>query len=206
MKNKNITIISIVLIMAGLILAEFFVFKQDKPLDVNKNDNYTQEGDSLDTEQMENKLVTDDFSLNLPTGWIKTDAIKGVTAMAINSKENITDPAAKAINFKTYIAVSEDILNGKSLKEYMQIVKDGLRETISNVIFSNENEVVINERPAYAMEANLTQQNVNFKVLMVAVHGEGDDVWVISFNTIAGNWADYENIFSNIANSFTLKK
>jgi len=206
MKNKNIIIISIVLIMAGLILAEFFVFKQDKPLDVNKNDNYTQEGDSLDTEQMENKLVTDDFSLNLPTGWIKTDAIKGVTAMAINSKENITDPAAKAINFKTYIAVSEDILNGKSLKEYMQIVKDGLRETISNVIFSNENEVVINERPAYAMEANLTQQNVNFKVLMVAVHGEGDDVWVISFNTIAGNWADYENIFSNIANSFTLKK
>ena len=206
MKNKNIIIISIVLIMAGLILAEFFVFKQDKPLDVNKNDNYTQEGDSLDTEQMENKLVTDNFSLNLPAGWIKTDAIEGVTAMAINSKENITDPAAKAINFKTYIAVSEDILNGKSLKEYMQIVKDGLRETISNVIFSNENEVVINERPAYAMEANLTQQNVNFKVLMVAVQGEGDDVWVISFNTIAGNWADYENIFSNIANSFTLKK
>ena len=206
MKNKNIIIISIVLIMAGLILAEFFVFKQDKPLDVNKNDNYTQEGDSLDTEQMENKLVTDNFSLNLPTGWIKTDAIKGVTAMAINSKENITDPAAKAINFKTYIAVSEDILNGKSLKEYMQIVKDGLRETISNVIFSNENEVVINERPAYAMEANLTQQNVNFKVLMVAVQGEGDDVWVISFNTIAGNWADYEKTFSNIANSFSLKK
>ncbi len=192
--------------MAGLILAEFFVFKQDKPLDVNKNDNYTQEGDSLDTEQMENKLVTDNFSLNLPAGWIKTDAIEGVTAMAINSKENITDPAAKAINFKTYIAVSEDILNGKSLKEYMQIVKDGLRETISNVIFSNENEVVINERPAYAMEANLTQQNVNFKVLMVAVQGEGDDVWVISFNTIAGNWADYEKTFSNIANSFSLKK
>jgi len=206
MKNKNIIIISIVLIMAGLILAEFFVFKQDKPLDVNKNDNYTQEGDSLDTEQMENKLVTDNFSLNLPAGWIKTDAIEGVTAMAINSKENITDPAAKAINFKTYIAVSEDILNGKSLKEYMQIVKDGLRETISNVIFSNENEVVINERPAYAMEANLTQQNVNFKVLMVAVQGEGDDVWVISFNTIAGNWADYEKTFSNIANSFSLKK
>ncbi len=212
MKNKNIILAIIILIVAVLILIGFFVFRQNKPESIDQNEispnnqENIEEGDSSNTEQTENKLVTNDFSLNLPAGWIKTDAIEGITAMAVNSKENITDPAAKAINFKSYVAVSKDALGGKSLKEYMQAVKDGLGKTISNIIFSNEKELVINESSAYAIEAELIQQNVNFKVLIVVIQGKGDDVWVISFNTTASDWAGYTETFSNIANSFILKK
>jgi len=65
---------------------------------------------------------------------------------------------------------------------------------------------VINSRTARAIEADLTQQGVNFKILIVAVKGEGDDVWVISFNTLQSSWMAYQETFSDIANSFKLKK
>ena len=130
----------------------------------------------------------------------------GASAMAVNANESINDPAAQKINFKSYFAVSYDTLQGKSMSEYEQIVKSGLQQTISNVVFTKEQDMTINGKSAHALEAELTQQGVNFKILLVVVRGQGDDVWVMSFNTTKSSWDGYKETFYGVANSFNLKK
>lgn len=158
------------------------------------------------TEQPRNKLVTDDFEVNLPAGWRQTAPAIGASVMAVNANENINDPAAQKINFKSYFAVSYDTLQDKSMSEYLQIVKNGLQQTISNVAFTKDRDMTINGRFAHAIEAELTQQGVNFKILMVIIAGQGKDVWVMSFNTTKNSWDGYKETFYGIANSFNLKK
>ena len=158
------------------------------------------------TEQSQSKLVTDDFDINLPAGWRQTAPAMGASAMAVNVNEHIDDPAAQKINFKSYFAVSYDTLQGKSMSEYEQIVKSGLQQTISNVVFTKEQDMTINGKSAHAIEAELTQQGVNFKILMVIIKGQGDDVWVMSFNTTKSSWEGYKETFYGVANSFNLKK
>jgi hypothetical protein len=158
------------------------------------------------TEQPQSKLVTDDFDVNLPAGWRQTAPAIGASAMAVNVNESINDPAAQKINFKSYFAVSYDVLQGKSMNEYVQIVKSGLQQSIANVVFTKEQNMTINDKSAHAIEAELTQQGVNFKILMVVVKGQGDDVWVMSFNTTKSSWDGYKETFYGVANSFNLKK
>ena len=191
MKNKTIVIILIVLGVALAVLIGIYFIRQNK---------------QIDTEQPQNKLATNDFEVGLPTGWRQTAPAMGVSAMAVNANEHIDDPAAQKINFKSYFAVSYDTFQGKNISEYAQTVKSGLQQAISNSIFTKEQDMTINGRSARAMEVELTQQGVNFKVLMVIVKGQGDDFWVMSFNTTKSSWEGYKETFYDIANSFSLKK
>ncbi len=219
MKNKTIIIISVCLGVILAVLIGVYFFKQNKST-VNNAENIPQEnfGDTNNTtanksqgktndtaKQFQNKLETDDFSVNLPNGWAKTSPAIGTSAMAINMNENISDPAARKINFKSYFAVSYDTLQSKSMDEYMQTVKSGLQQAIPDIIFTENKNIEINGKPARALEAELAQKGVNFKILMVAIKGNGDDVWVISFNTTKSNWDGYKEIFYYVANSFNLK-
>ncbi len=200
MKNKTIIIILIILGVALLVLIGVYFIKQ------NKTTNQTPTGNGGAIEQPQSKIITDDFSINLPAGWKQTAPAIGPSAMAINMNENINDPAAQKINFKSYFAVSYDTLQGKNINDYLQTVKNSLSQTISNVVFTNDQDMMISGSPAYAIEAELAQQGANFKILMVVVAGQGEDVWVISFNTIKSSWDEYKGTFYNIANSFILKK
>ena len=220
MKNKIIIITLIVLVIILAVLTSFYFVRLNKP-SINSPKNTIQQApvenqgetgsgaglnNQTNIEQLQNKLVTDDFEVALPAGWEKTAPVMGASAMAVNADERLNDPAAQKINFKSYFAVSYDMLQGKSLSEYLQTVKNQLLQTISNVVFANEKDIMINNRSARAIEAELIQQGVNYKILMVVVAGKGDDVWVISFNTIKSNWDEYKETFSNIAKSFSLKK
>ncbi len=125
--------------------------------------------------------------------------------MAVKVNEQLNDPAAQKINFKSYFAVSYDTTQGKSLSEYVQTVKSQLQQTISGIVFAQEHDTTINGKAARAFEADFNQRGVNFKILMVAIKGMGDDVWVISFNTLQSTWAEYRDTFSDIVSSFSLK-
>src|SRR3989344_4337747 len=87
-----------------------------------------------DTEQPQNKLVTDDFEVGLPTDWRQTAPATGASAMAIKANEHMYDPAAQKINFKSYFALSYDTLQGKNKSEYAQTVKSGLQQAISSAV------------------------------------------------------------------------
>jgi len=217
--NKKIVIlivICIVVIAAGV--GSYLIIKKSPstaespqvlgqtPDQNNTTNNQGSQNSQPNVGQSQNKLVTDDFSIDLPDGWRKTAPVIGATAMAINADETISDPAVQKINFKSYVAVSYDTLQGKTMSEYLQNIKSELQRLISNAVFTKEEDININDRPAHAMEAEMTQQGVNFKVLMVVMGGEGEDVWVISFNTTKNNWDGYKETFYNIAKSFSLKK
>ena len=203
------TIVSI-LIIAGVALAVFlgvYFTKQNKPaVDSVKNTAQENPSSQINTEQAQNKMVTDDFEIVVPDGWKQTVPAMGASAMAVNVNENLNDTAAEKINFQSYFAMSYDTFQDKTMSEYVQIVKNGLQQTISGTIFTKDQDMTINGKPAHAMEAELTQQGVNFKILMIAITGEGKDVWVMSFNTTKSNWDIYKETFYSTANSFSLKK
>jgi hypothetical protein len=197
MKNKIVVIVLIAVIVVAAILIGFRFLPKNNQAGGN---NQPTDG------QSQNKLVTDYFEIVLPAGWQQTAPPVGASAMAVDGNEEIIDAAAKKINFKTYMAVSYTTLQGKSLSEYLQSIESQLKQAIPGVVFSQEHDAVINDRTARAVEADLTQQEVSFKLLMVAVKGDDDDVWVMSFNTLQSSWMAYQETFSGIANSFKLKK
>ena len=221
MKNKTIVFVLIGLGVILAVLIGVYFFRQNKSA-VNSTGSTAQnktpagsqgkaEGgvgtdNQTKTEQTQNKLVTNDFEISLPVDWKQTAPAMGASAMAINANENISDSAAQKINFKSYFAVSYDTLQGKSRSEYLQNVKNGLQQAISSVTFTKAQDTTIGGKFAQAIEVELTQQGVNFKILMVVVAGQGEDVWVISFNTTKSNWCVYKETFYSIANSFNLKK
>jgi len=209
MKNK-IAIIVLIIAVAAIVAVIGFYFIQKNKAPANSLENTTSPSQTgtnnqVNSEQAQNKLVTDDFEISLPEGWRKTAPAMGASAMAVKADEQLTDPTAQKINFRSYFAVSYDTLQGKSLSEYLQNVKSQLQQTISGVVFAQEHDTTINGKVARAFEASFTQQGVNFKILMVAVKGMGDDVWIISFNTLQSTWAEYQKTFSDIAGSFILK-
>jgi hypothetical protein len=157
--------------------------------------------------QSQNKIATDDFSITLPKGWSKTiDTMPGIVAMAANPNEKINDDAAQSINFKSYLTISSDVLSGKTLQEYMQLVKNELRSVASDAIFSNENALTINNKPARAFEMEMTQRGVNFKVLLVGIQESEDSVWFLSYNTVKSSWENYKESFSESVRSFIFKR
>lgn len=209
MKSKNI-----IFVLSGLgiilaVLGGIYWFRQSRSI-VNPAENTTkaptESQEKTEGGARENKLATDDFSVDLPAGWKQTAPPMGASVMAIIVNENINDPAAQKINFKSYFAVSYDTLQGKSLAEYVQTVKSGLQGSIPSAVFTKEQDLMVNDRFAQALEAELTQQGVNFKILMVIIAGEGEDVWVISFNTTKSGWDGYRETFYNVANSFRLRR
>lgn len=201
MKNKNIVFILLGIAVILAVSAGVYFLIQSKsdvgPAETNS---------PADTQQPQNRITTNDFSINLPAGWQQTTPAMGTSAMAVNVNEQIDDPAAQKINFKSYFAVSYDTLQGGNLNDYIQIVKNQLLQTIPSTTFTREQDMTINGRSTHAIEAELTQQGVNFKILMVAVVGQGEDVWVISFNTTKSVWSEYERMFYGVADSFSLGK
>ncbi|MFA5355376.1 MAG: hypothetical protein WC302_01395 [Candidatus Paceibacterota bacterium] len=220
---KKIVLISVILIIVLAILAGFYIFNKNKlsvvpPEDIPQNDEPSEASDQNelladnqtemdDAAKERNKLVTDDFSMDLPVGWSKTqNTMAEVTAMAANMNEDIGDAAAQAINFKSYLAVSSDLLQGKTMDEYMSSVKSELQTAVPGIIFTNENSLTINGKPTRAIEAEMTQQGVNFKVLIVVVQSDDAEVWVMSYNTVKSSWDEYKEDFSESARSFVIKK
>jgi len=126
MKNKVTIIALIILGIALVVLVGFYFVKQNKSL-INLPQNAMQSNQASTgnqekandgigvNNQIQNKLVTDDFEVTLPAGWEKTAPAIGASAMAVNRNEKLDDPAAQKINFKSYLAVSYDTLQGKGM-------------------------------------------------------------------------------------------
>lgn len=199
MKKKTIIITLVILVVVALTLMGFYF--------INKNKSQINFPKNNEQQNQNNVIATDDFSITLPAGWSKTiDTVTGVTAMAINLKEVINDSAAQKINFKSYLAISFETLDGKTMSEYMQSVKSEIQTTSSDVVFTNEKEVTINGKPGRAVEVEIIQQGIDFKVLIALIKGNNDDIWLLSYNTTKSAWDGYKEGFSDSVNSFIIKK
>ena len=189
---------------------------QEKEIDVepkveqenNKNfsvDENNPEGWEIKTEENEKVLANDDFSISLPEGWEGRPAPMGASAMAINVNEEIIDPAAKKINFQSYFAISYDTLQERSREEYIQYTKEMLTLASPEVIFTEEKQMTVGDKDAHVFEIEVTQQGVDFKVMLVLVWTDGEDVWMLSLNTTENKWEEYKNPFYQAIDNFHIK-
>jgi len=194
MKNKILIIVGVVLLIVVVGGLWFYFGKTGVPANTEK-------------ELEGNMLVKDGFSIILPKGWMESQGTaEGITALAFDPNEQIAEEAAKKISFASYLSIGQDAPQEKSMSDYVTYTKEELKKALGAVEFTNEQALTINSKDAYAIEMELSQEEINFKVLMVLIKGDYDDVWVVSFNTLKSMWNGYKDAFYNSAESFVVKK
>lgn len=187
--NKKTLIILIILfiVLVGFILGYFLIFKK------------------YSTQQnTQNKIEKNEFIINLPEGWEEVETIAGSAATVVRSKEQINNTDAQKIGFRSYYSVVHDISSEKEVSIYLQNMRDSLAQAFPNIKFFNKESTTTDGNPVYYIEADLNQQNIDFKTLL-AVQIKNDDVWIISFNTLKENWGAYQNSFYQVAENFKIK-
>jgi hypothetical protein len=151
-------------------------------------------------------VIKDAFSLEAPANWLEGASIPGVSLMMVNNSEEISSPAAKKINFRSYFSVSYDQLKEKTLAEYTRWLKEeDLTRLISGISFRDEETITLDGRTAAVFKADFKQQGVDFTLLMFIIASGEQDVWLVSLNTLAESFAGYEDLFYEIAGSFRVK-
>jgi len=153
-----------------------------------------------------NIWAADDFSIVIPEGWQKSpQSLPGslLTIYKIN-EDHSNNLNAQKINFKSYLAVSFDNRGGRTKPQLLDLVKQSLTQISPNAKFSGFTESTINDQPADFGELEITQQNVNYKVL-IAIVVKGDKFFTISANTTALKWPDYKDLLYQTAKSIKLK-
>jgi len=218
MKNiKWYLIVAIVLIIGTFVVLRFIT-----PEDtwICQNGNWVKHGNptssqptsgcgneiSKNINEPNNKFVNDDFEIIVPDKWVKSESqIPGVTLMVVNVGENNNDENIKKINFKSYYAITYTTTE-KSLNDYLPEYESEIKSAVSNVIIGNISDGSVNNYPAKFLELNINQQNIDFKTFVALIKGEGNDVWILSFNTTTKQWSNYETLIPEILNSFKIKK
>lgn len=151
-----------------------------------------------------NNLVTDDFQITPPPGWEGRPAPEGVLAIAINPSEIMTDQEAVKIGFKSYFAVNKDDLQGKTREEYIRFMEEEIGKISSSMNFDTVWTTKANGKDATVLDISINRQDVDFKISLFLVWN-GEDVWVISFNTTEDKWEEYKDVFFTSGTSFELK-
>jgi len=147
-------------------------------------------------------ITREGFSITLPKGWKEVQPPAGVSLMAANSGEEIKDENLKKINFKSYYTVIYDNLQGRTLKEYVDYIKEMTTQYTPGLKFVSEEETAINDKEGYRLEAEVTQQGADFKVVILLVPGQNEDIWSLSMSTGVDDWEKKEEFFSDLAKTF----
>ncbi len=210
--KKSLLILILILLVLVIAGGTFWYLKTQSNVAgdnlVGVNGNRAVGGNNLNQNLLpndENVFATDDFSLTYPVGWRQTPAMAGVSAMIVKGNENITDPEARKMNFQSYLAVSYDSSEGKTKDEVVEYLKNALRSAVPDAVFSRENFLTINGREAYATEVTFRKSGIDFHVLMIAIWGKGNDLWILSYNTLDSLWQGYTSDFEKMTQSFIVK-
>lgn len=209
---KKILLIVIAIIIATISVAYYFVSqnkndipnnnnilppKTANPPAINEKTNPPKESDD--------PYVGDDFTIVSPPDWIQTHMQSTLVSFQNPREAQPENSAAAKINFKSYIAVSFDNTQEKTLDETVRLVKQQTRSVVPTISFDSETSGTIDSQPAKFIEASLNQQDVDFKVLLVIIMKD-NKYFTISANTTAQKWTEYRDVFYSTANSFKFKR
>ncbi len=226
MGNKLLIIIVIVVLaLVGGGIAIYFTLKADKSVDNESapttesyEPTHTETGQLEETESVDigltdeqndefGRLVTKDkFSLRAPEEWLEAQDIPaGTLLIMVNDGEQVNNATAKQIGFRSYFSIVYDNSGQVPQENYLDALKDGLKQVFSGVVFSEKDSISIDGKQAKVLESSLSQQGIDFKILMFVFSGKNKDMWVVSFNTLPEKWNDYQGLFYQMAESFKLK-
>lgn len=205
---KKIILIAIVVVVIVGIGIMFYFLNQNKN---SNNSSLETEGLSVSEEtanlpeRTTGLYAGGDFTIVSPKNWIQTHLQSTLVSFQNPVEKHPEGSVASKINFKSYIAVSFDNAQEKTLEEITELLKQQVRAVAPSVSFGSETDEMIDGQPAKIIEANLNQQNVDFKVLMAVVMKE-NNYFTISANTTAQKWTEYSEIFYDTIRSFKFKK
>ena len=208
--NSRILVLLILSILIGLSGIGVFVFENTKetPL-ILQEEKIEKEEEKVEEVVKETLLAKDDFTITLPAGWQEITDSPEVLAMAIDAKEEIADEKAKNIDFRTNFSIKSDDLGKYSklsgAQDYIESIKTSLVQLIPSIEFTHEEQRTIDGNNAFFVECESTQEETDFKTLLVFVEGSNNIIWAISFNTFQNSWLTYRDLFYQIAESFRLK-
>lgn len=197
---KKTTSLTIIIIILSLVIVgggvAFYLTNKKQTNNRVLNDN--------SANSITDEVYTDkDFSIKPPEKWQKVSMPNTLVAFR-NPNESFpkNSPAAR-INFNSYIAVSFDNTQQRTFSEFVEFIKQKTKELVPSVVYTEQVEKQINGQPAKFIELEMTQQDINFKVLMVSVNAQ-DKYYLISCNTTIGKWDQYKELFYSTAESFKL--
>ncbi len=209
-KKQQAGLVTLV-VLTVVLLAGIYYLSAQKSSQLNpsrQNQTQTQsQSVSLPTKLSENKYEGEDFSVVIPKGWDKSQqSLPGTLLTLYRLRENHTDdPNAQKINFKSYIAISFDRTQGKTMSQIIDMVKQSLSQLSPNLKINTLPQETVGNQTANLIEINLAQQDVNFKVL-IAVIIKGDKYFTLSANTTEKKWTSYKEDFYNVLKNIKLKE
>ena len=201
MKKTLVFLIIIIVVIAGF---GFYYLNQSSKQPDNRALLQVESDNPPVAEKTDHPYVGDDFTFIPPQGWIQTSIPSTLVAYQNAQETQAPGSAAAKINFKSYLAVSFDNVNGQDANELKDLVKRQIQSVAPGVSFISETERLVDDRPAVFLEADLLMQDVDFKILMVIIMGE-DKYFTLSGNTTMEMWTDYRDIFYAAAESFKIK-
>lgn len=208
MKIKILVVVITVIILTALSVAGFYVYKQiakPVPSTIDENQQAAGENKEFVTEpetEKEVRLVKDDFEITLPAGWQEaTSTYEDFLVLAFDGKEDISGGNFQKLDFRTNISIKSDDLtkysNLDTLEKYIESMKISLIQVFPGIKFIKEEGNIL--------ECETTQEDVDFKTLLVFIEGNNSIIYAISFNTFRSSWEKYKDTFEQVASSFKLK-
>jgi len=202
MKKPLITVV-IVIVIIGAGVAVYFATQSEDANTPANSASKTNTSAATNTVSAD-KYVGDDFSILQPAGWSQGQ-IQGTLISFHNTSEIFPEgSAARKVNFKSYIAVSFDMANERSLDEINDLTMDQIKASIPSTEVIASSEETIDGQPAKFSVFTMSQQEVDYTVFM-AVVSKGDKYYAITGNTTTDKWTEYEDLFYQIARSFVFK-
>lgn len=206
-KSKTTLILSVLVALVLGIVIGSFIPKIETSLKARKEAEMLAQKQAEVEEQLKQDRVLskDEFTVKMPAGWAEVPAMPSTSATVMFVKENLQNEALQKINFKSYYAVTYDTLNKRSLSGYVTYLKGTLQKLLLGIRFISDKSEKIDNKEARVIEAEVTQKGADFKVLIVVIKGEGEDVWTLSFNTGKDTWDAYKESFYDVARNFKVQ-
>ncbi|MDP2684480.1 MAG: PsbP-related protein [bacterium] len=202
-KPLIIVIITIVIIGVGVVV---YSITQSEDTNTNAPANSAGQTNTSAATNAESadRYIGDDFTILQPAGWTQGQ-ISGTLVSFHNTTEVFPEgSAARKINFQSYMAVSFDTLNERSLAEINDLTINQIKASIPSAEVITSSDETIDGQPAKLNIVTLSQQEVDYTVF-IAVLSKGDKYYAISGNTTTDKWTEYEDLFYQIARSFVFK-
>lgn len=207
--KKLITILVVIfcVLVIGLV-ALYFVTSNDKDETLTStnemNQKSTNTSENTNTQTKSSTYIGDDFTILQPAGWVQSTM---ANTLASFIKQNETQPSgspAEKIHFRSYMAVSFDKTNNKTLDETYQESIDAISATVFDMNIISSQDETINDIPSKLTAMEFTSQDVVYTVLL-ALYQTDDKYYSFSFNTTTEEWPEYNTVAYQVARSFQLK-
>ena len=201
--KKPLIIIVIAVVIIGAGIAVYLVTQSEDTNAPTNSASQTNTSAATNTVSA-NKYVGDDFTILQPADWTQSQ-ISGTLVSFHNTTEVFPEgSAARKINFQSYMAVSFDMANERSLVEINDLTIDQIKATIPSAEVTASSDETIDGQPAKFSVFTMNQQEVDYTVF-IEVISKGDKYYAISGNTTTDKWTEYEDLFYQIARSFVFK-